>query len=82
LAGTPISRYEPCLFNRRKEGNSVVMLITARPDNKAISPCPTKREKIKELVAQGKSLDEIRTAVGDPPANPGRIESERLYSQM
>ena len=26
-----------------------------------------KRAKIKELVAQGKSLDEIRTAVGDPP---------------
>lgn len=26
-----------------------------------------KRAKIKELVAQGKSLEEIRTAVGDPP---------------
>jgi len=26
-----------------------------------------KRAKIKELVAQGKSLDEIRSAVGDPP---------------
>jgi cyclase len=29
-----------------------------------------KREKIKELVAQGKSLDEIRAAVGDPPPAP------------
>jgi len=27
-----------------------------------------KREKIKELVAQGKSLDEIRAAVDPPPA--------------
>jgi cyclase len=26
-----------------------------------------KRAKIKELVAQGKSLDEIKVAVGDPP---------------
>jgi len=31
-----------------------------------------KRAKIKELVAQGKSLDEIRTAVGDPPPAQGR----------
>jgi len=31
-----------------------------------------KRAKIKELVAQGKSLDEVRAAVGDPPpAAPG-----------
>jgi cyclase len=31
-----------------------------------------KRAKIKELVAQGKSLEEIRSAVGDPPpAAPG-----------
>jgi cyclase len=29
-----------------------------------------KRAKIKELVAQGKSLDEIRAAVGDPPPAP------------
>jgi glyoxylase-like metal-dependent hydrolase (beta-lactamase superfamily II) len=31
-----------------------------------------KRARIKELVAQGKSLDEIRTAVGDPPPGQGR----------
>ena len=31
-----------------------------------------KRAKIKDLVTQGKSLEEIRTAVGDPPPNPGR----------
>src|SRR5579862_4945110 len=31
-----------------------------------------KREKIKALVAQGKSLDEIRTAVGDPPPAQGK----------
>ena len=31
-----------------------------------------KRVKIKELVAQGKSLDEIKAAVGDPPPAQGR----------
>src|SRR5579862_8702180 len=31
-----------------------------------------KRAKIKELVAQGKSLDQIKAAVGDPPPTPGR----------
>jgi glyoxylase-like metal-dependent hydrolase (beta-lactamase superfamily II) len=31
-----------------------------------------KRARIKDLVAQGKSLDEIRTAVGDPPPAQGK----------
>src|SRR5580704_2984674 len=31
-----------------------------------------KRAKIKDLVAQGKSLDEIKVAVGDPPPAQGR----------
>ncbi|MGO9256476.1 MAG: MBL fold metallo-hydrolase [Bryobacteraceae bacterium] len=31
-----------------------------------------KRAKIKDLVAQGKSLEEIKTAVGDPPPAQGR----------
>jgi cyclase len=31
-----------------------------------------KREKIKGLVAQGKTLDDIRTAVGDPPPAQGK----------
>jgi cyclase len=39
---------------------------------KRLSDAEAKRAKIKELVAQGKSLDEIKTAVGDPPPNPGR----------
>jgi glyoxylase-like metal-dependent hydrolase (beta-lactamase superfamily II) len=30
-----------------------------------------KRAKVKELVAQGKSLEEIKAAVGDPPASQG-----------
>jgi glyoxylase-like metal-dependent hydrolase (beta-lactamase superfamily II) len=30
-----------------------------------------KRAKVKELVAQGKSLADIKTALGDPPPNPG-----------
>ena len=32
----------------------------------------TKRTKIKDLVAQGKSLQEIKTAVGDPPPAQGK----------
>ena len=37
-----------------------------------LSNAEAKRAKIKDLVAQGKSLDEIRSAVGDPPpAAPG-----------
>jgi hypothetical protein len=31
-----------------------------------------KRAKIKDLVAQGKSLEEIKTAVGDPPPAQGK----------
>ena len=37
---------------------------------KRLTDTEAKRAKIKELVAQGKSLDEIRTAVGDPPPAP------------
>jgi glyoxylase-like metal-dependent hydrolase (beta-lactamase superfamily II) len=39
---------------------------------KGLDAAIAKRAKIKELVAQGKSLDEIRVAVADPPAR-GRI---------
>ena len=38
---------------------------------KRLADAEAKRAKIKDLVAQGKSLDEIRTAVGDPPPPPG-----------
>jgi cyclase len=39
---------------------------------KRVSDAEAKREKIKQLVAQGKSIDEIKTAVGDaPPAQNG-----------
>ena len=42
-----------------------------------------KRAKIKELVAQGKSLDEIRTAVGDPPpAAPGRGPNFATFTEV
>jgi glyoxylase-like metal-dependent hydrolase (beta-lactamase superfamily II) len=37
---------------------------------KRLSNTEAKRAKIKELVAQGKSLEEIKVAVGDPPAAP------------
>lgn len=37
---------------------------------KRLADTEAKRAKIKDLVAQGKSLDEIRATVGDAPANP------------
>ena len=39
---------------------------------KRLADTDAKRSKIKELVAQGKSLDEIKAAVGDPPPGQGR----------
>ena len=39
---------------------------------KRLADAEAKRAKIKDLVAQGKSLDEIRTAVGDAPPAQGR----------
>src|SRR5580658_7507827 len=38
---------------------------------KRLSDTEAKRAKIKELVAQGESLDEIKVAVGDPPPAQG-----------
>jgi cyclase len=42
-------------------------LQTKADIQKRLSAVEAKRAKIKELVAQGKSLEEIRVAVGDPP---------------
>lgn len=39
---------------------------------KRLADTEAKRAKIKDLVAQGKSLDEIKAAVGDPPPGQGR----------
>jgi cyclase len=39
---------------------------------KRLSDAEAKRAKVKELVAEGKSLDEIRAAVGDQPPAQGR----------
>lgn len=39
---------------------------------KRLADTEAKRAKIKDLVAQGKSLEEIKTAVGDPPPTQGR----------
>lgn len=39
---------------------------------KKASDVAAKRAKIKDLVAQGKSLEEIKTAVGDPPPAQGK----------
>jgi cyclase len=41
-----------------------------------------KRAKIKELVAQGKSLDEIRSAVGDPPPVAGRGPNFASFTEI
>jgi len=50
---------------------------------KGLADAEAKRAKIKDLVAQGKSLDEIRAAVGDPPAR-GRIVTftEVVYREL
>jgi glyoxylase-like metal-dependent hydrolase (beta-lactamase superfamily II) len=46
--------------------------VLAKADiQKRLADAEAKRAKIKDLVAQGKSLDEIRTAVGDPPPVQG-----------
>jgi cyclase len=39
---------------------------------KRVADAEAKRAKIKDLVAQGKSVDEIKAAVGDPPPAPSR----------
>ena len=44
---------------------------------KRLTNTEDKRAKIKELVAQGKSLDEIKTAVGDAPPAPGGPRAAR-----
>jgi len=52
------------------EGHGEV--LTKADIQKRLADAEAKRAKIKDLVAQGKSLDEIRTAVGDPPPAQGR----------
>src|SRR5579864_2883434 len=47
-------------------------LLTKAAIQKRAADTEAKRAKIKDLVAQGKSLDEIKTAVGDPPPAQGR----------
>jgi cyclase len=47
-------------------------VLTKADIQKRAADAEAKRTKIKDLVAQGKSLDEIRTAVGDPPPAPAR----------
>jgi glyoxylase-like metal-dependent hydrolase (beta-lactamase superfamily II) len=50
---------------------------------KGLADAEAKYAKIKDLVAQGKSLDEIRVAVGDPPAR-GRVVTftEAVYREL
>ncbi|MGA2714701.1 MAG: hypothetical protein ABSG41_16500, partial [Bryobacteraceae bacterium] len=58
--------------------------VLAKADiQKRLADAEAKRAKIKDLVAQGKSLDEIRTAVGDPPpAQGGRGPGFPSFTQV
>jgi cyclase len=47
-------------------------LLAKAAIQKRVADTEAKRAKIKDLVAQGKSLDEIKAAVGDPPPAQGR----------
>lgn len=46
-------------------------VLTKADIQKRLSDAEAKRAKIKELVAQGKSQDEVRSGVGDPPPPAG-----------
>lgn len=58
------------------------------PETKAqieqyVAHAKAKRDQIKALVAQGKSLDEIKAAVGDPPpAQPGNGPAFATYTEV
>ena len=63
------------------EGHGEV--LTKADIQKRLADAEAKRAKIKDLVAQGKSLDEIRTAVGDPPpAQGGRGPGFPSFTQV
>jgi glyoxylase-like metal-dependent hydrolase (beta-lactamase superfamily II) len=47
-------------------------VLTKEQVEKRLADAEAKRAKIKDLVAQGKSLEEIRTALGEPPPAQGR----------
>jgi glyoxylase-like metal-dependent hydrolase (beta-lactamase superfamily II) len=47
-------------------------VMTKAEVQKKATDVAAKREKIKQLVAQGKSLEEIHTALGDPPPAQGK----------
>ncbi len=46
--------------------------MTKADVQKKLTDAEAKLAKVKELIAQGKSLEEVKSAVGDPPAAPGR----------
>jgi cyclase len=46
--------------------------MTKADVRKKLADAEAKLAKVKELMAQGKSLDEVKTAVGDPAPTPGR----------
>ena len=60
--------------------------MTKADVQKKLADAEAKRAKIKELVAQGKSLDEVKTAMGDPAPVAGRpgfaSYSEVVYREL
>ena len=59
-------------------------MVQSKADIQArLTRAEEKRAKIKDLVAQGKSLDEIRSAVGDPPpAAPGKGPNFATFTEV
>ena len=59
-------------------------LMTRADIQKRLADATAKRAKIKALVAQGKSLDEVRAAVGDqpPPAAGGRGPGFATFTEV
>jgi glyoxylase-like metal-dependent hydrolase (beta-lactamase superfamily II) len=59
-------------------------MVQSKADIQArLTRAEEKRAKIKDLVAQGKSLDEIRSAVGDPPPPPpGRGPNFATFTEV
>lgn len=58
-------------------------VLTKADVEKRLADAEAKRTKIKDLVAQGKSLDEIRTALGEPaPAQTGRGPGFPTFTQV
>ncbi len=57
-------------------------VMTKAEVQKKATDVSAKREKIKALVAQGKTLDEIKVAVGDPPPAQGKVKCGPAFGEL